>query len=76
MYISNTVRRLRTGRPSDETPWLHNKEMTKPCEVSDETSISYGYIVYIVRLYPIVHSYGDIGTFYLVASSLLACSVS
>ena len=26
------------GRPSDETPWLPNKEMTKPCEVSDETS--------------------------------------
>jgi hypothetical protein len=32
------VRRLRTGRPSDETTWLPNKEMTKPCEVSDETS--------------------------------------
>ena len=23
---------------SDETLWLPNKEMTKPCEVSDETS--------------------------------------
>ena len=24
--------------PSDETPMLPNKEMTKPCEVNDETS--------------------------------------
>jgi len=32
------LRRLRTGSPSDETPCLPNKEMTKPCEVSDETS--------------------------------------
>jgi len=32
------LRRLHTGSPSDETPWLPNKEMTKPCEVSDETS--------------------------------------
>ncbi len=29
---------IRTGSPNDETPWLPNKEMTKPCEVSDETS--------------------------------------
>ena len=27
-----------TGSPSDEIPWLPNKEMTKLCEVSDETS--------------------------------------
>ena len=32
------LRRFTTGRLSDETPWLPNKEMTKPCEVSDETS--------------------------------------
>ena len=25
---------IRTGSPNDETPWLPNKEMTKPCEVS------------------------------------------
>jgi len=35
---SYIIRRLRTGSPNDETPWLPNKEMTKPCEVSDETS--------------------------------------
>ena len=29
---------IRTGSPNDETLWLPNKEMTKPCEVSDETS--------------------------------------
>ena len=34
----NIVRRFTTGSPNDETPWLPNKEMTKPCEVSDETS--------------------------------------
>ena len=38
MYVSYIVRRSTTGRPSDETLWLPNKEMTKPCEVSDETS--------------------------------------
>ena len=32
------LRRFTTGSPSDETHWLSNKEMTKPCEVSDETS--------------------------------------
>jgi hypothetical protein len=37
-YIIYIVRRFTTGSPSDETPWLPNKEMTKPCEVSDETS--------------------------------------
>ena len=31
------VRRFTTGNPSDEPPWLPNKEMTKLCEVSDET---------------------------------------
>jgi hypothetical protein len=35
LYI---VRRFTTGNPSDEPPWLPNKEMTKLCEVSDETS--------------------------------------
>jgi hypothetical protein len=36
-----------TGSHSDETSWLPNTEMTKPCEVSDETS------TYILRrLYP------------------------
>ncbi len=29
---------IRTGSPNDETLWLPNKEMTKPCEVIDETS--------------------------------------
>jgi len=29
---------IRTGSPNDETLWLPNKEMTKPYEVSDETS--------------------------------------
>ena len=38
LHMSYIVRRLRTGSPSDETPWLPNKEMTKPSEVSDETS--------------------------------------
>ena len=32
------IRRSGTGSPSDETHWLPNKEMTKLCEVSDETS--------------------------------------
>jgi hypothetical protein len=32
------VGEIRTGSPNDETLWLPNKEMTKPCEVSDETS--------------------------------------
>ena len=32
------IRRFTTGNPSDEPPWLPNKEMTKLCEVSDETS--------------------------------------
>ena len=32
------VREIRAGSPSDETPWLPNTDMTKPCEVSDETS--------------------------------------
>jgi len=36
--ICYILRRLRTGSPSDETHWLPNKEMTKLCEVSDETS--------------------------------------
>ena len=27
------LRRFTTGSPSDETHWLPNKEMTKPCEV-------------------------------------------
>ena len=31
-------RRFTTGNPSDEPPWLPNKEMTKLCEISDETS--------------------------------------
>jgi hypothetical protein len=35
LYI---LRRFTTGSPNDETLWLPNKEMTKPCEVSDETS--------------------------------------
>jgi len=26
------VRRFTTGSPNDETPWLPNKEMTKPWE--------------------------------------------
>ena len=32
------VRRFTTGRLTDETHWLPNKEMTKLSEVSDETS--------------------------------------
>jgi hypothetical protein len=32
------IREIRTGSPSDETNWLPNKEMSKLCEVSDETS--------------------------------------
>ena len=36
--IHYILRRSSTGSPSDETHWLPNKEMTKPCEVSDETS--------------------------------------
>ena len=34
----NIIREIRTGSPSDETKWLPNKEMSKLCEVSDETS--------------------------------------
>jgi hypothetical protein len=32
------IRRFTTGRLTDETPGLPNKEMTKLSEVSDETS--------------------------------------
>ncbi len=35
---SLTVGEIRTGSHNDETLWLPTKEMTKPCEVSDETS--------------------------------------
>jgi hypothetical protein len=38
LFTRYIIRRLHTGSPSDETLWLPNKEMTKPCEVSDETS--------------------------------------
>ena len=34
----NILREIRTGSPSDETLMLLNTDMTKPCEVSDETS--------------------------------------
>jgi len=37
-FLPYIIRRSSTGSPSDETHWLPNKEMTKPCEVSDETS--------------------------------------
>ena len=32
------LRRFTTGRLTDETHWLPNKEMTKLSEISDETS--------------------------------------
>jgi len=38
MNYDYIVRRFGTGRLTDETHWLPNKEMTKLSEVSDETS--------------------------------------
>ena len=37
------VRRFTTGSPRDEPHWLPNTEMTKLCEVSDETSTDAGF---------------------------------